>query len=789
MISNAVPIAAGFAAAPSGGMGLAGGVPEGDVPPFVPFERPPVEAGWVRGGGREIVRPLSGLPSGLAPVAMDGPLGVMDGAPPVVAPRAGIRDDALPAPALDWVGPAGGGERHGPPAKTERVRPERDAAPVDGGSPVMMAPLVIAPVVMAPVLPVVVAPRAGAPLVVSLGAVEPRAMPGERAVAARLADGADSGGAVPLGGERLAGVEDRVLGARALRAERLPRGTVGDDRVGSYEPRADRLDRAGADRVGPERVGVDTSGPGWPGAIAAATGNARGEDGHGIDDARAQARRTDVAATSADHPAAGDIAATGALSSVDFISSRGFRSGGGLTADTKAADLVSNPAVFTPRETAPRVTTEAGAVKAERGVTAGDAVPMGIGRATPERAGVDREAVARGLVADDAPVTRADVKDARRPGDKPAAVAGDAARLGSPGDAAVTAASSGPVVAAGDAIRRSLAEGVGVDRKALDLGGGERRTAPVSPGGAAVADGPVRPLMAEARAAGRAAAQARTRGPVAAREDAARADAAGRADKTAGRLGVPSDVPGGAREDLVAIALPSETSATHPFGLVVEDGRPVRREAAARVEVGQPSEIALVRLENVATMTIPTAREAVKAAGEPGVADVPPARQIAAAVIANIGDAKEVTVQLRPDSLGLVRIHIEQTPQGVARVAITVERPETLRLLRDDQEALTRALDRAGLAAEGRTVSLKIAETAQAFSVAPHRIEAATAVAPAAGPGAGSMETASGDPGRQNSTGHRTWLEDENRGRYPAVMSGQTTSRPRFRRSGLDITA
>ena len=678
-------------------------------------------------------------------------------------------------------------------------------------APVMIAPGVIAPGVMT-VLPVVVAPRAGAPSVVASGAVEARAMPGERAVAARLADGAYSGGAYSggagaSGGGRLAGVKDRVLGA-----ERLPRGTFGDERADPVEGV-----RSGVDRVGVNHFGADTSGPGRPGAIAAATGNARGDDVRGIGGTPAQARRTDVAATAGDHPAAGDIAATGALSSVDFISSRGFPSGGGPTADTKAADLVSNPPVFTPRETAPRVTTEAGAVKAERGVkagdaergvtagdaeravTAGDTVPMGIGRATPQRAGADREAVAQGLVADDAPVTRAVVKDARRPGDAPAAVAGDAARLGSPGDAAVTAAPLGPVAAVGDVMPRSLADGVAVDRKAVDLGGGERWTSPVSPGGAAVADGPVRPLMAEARAAVRAAAQARTRGPVAAREDAMRADAmredamragaARRADKTAGRLGVPSDVPGGAREDLVAIALPSETSATHPSGLAVEDGRPVRREAAARVEAGQPNEIAPVRLEDAATMTIPTAREAVKAAGEPGVADVPPARQIAAAVIANIGDAKEVTVQLRPDSLGLVRIHIEQTPQGVAHVAITVERPETLRLLRDDQEALTRALDRAGLAAEGRTVSLKIAETAQAFSVAPHRIEAATAVAPAAGPAAGSMDTASGDPGRQNSTGHRAWSEDEERGRYPAVLSGQTAARPRFRRSGLDITA
>ena len=266
-------------------------------------------------------------------------------------------------------------------------------------------------------------------------------------------------------------------------------------------------------------------------------------------------------------------------------------------------------------------------------------------------------------------------------------------------------------------------------------------------------------------------------------------DAARRADTTAGRLGVASDVPGAARDDLAAIALPSETNATHPSGLAVdENGRKLRREAAARVAAGQPNEISAVRLEGAAMTTIPAAREAVKAAGEPGVADVPPARQIAAAVIANIGDAKAVTVQLRPDSLGLVRIHIEQTPQGNAHVAITVERPETLRLLRDDQEALTRALDRAGLAAEGRTVSLNIAETARAFSAAPHRIEAA-AVAPPSGPAAGSMDTASGDPGRQNSTGHRTWKEDENRGRYPAVLSGQASARPRLRRSGLDITA
>jgi hypothetical protein len=78
--------------------------------------------------------------------------------------------------------------------------------------------------------------------------------------------------------------------------------------------------------------------------------------------------------------------------------------------------------------------------------------------------------------------------------------------------------------------------------------------------------------------------------------------------------------------------------------------------------------------------------------------------------------AQRLTVRLTPPDLGHVQIRIERPPEAAARVEITVEKPETLTLLLRDQPQLQRALDQAGVPAEGRSVTFHVATP----EVAPH---------------------------------------------------------------------
>jgi flagellar hook-length control protein FliK len=86
------------------------------------------------------------------------------------------------------------------------------------------------------------------------------------------------------------------------------------------------------------------------------------------------------------------------------------------------------------------------------------------------------------------------------------------------------------------------------------------------------------------------------------------------------------------------------------------------------------------------------------------------ALQVAPALVhiaAATGGASHVTVKLTPIELGEVRIHIERPSDGPVQVTVEATRPETLRLLRQDEPALHRVLDQAGLPSDGRTVVLQ----------------------------------------------------------------------------------
>jgi hypothetical protein len=70
---------------------------------------------------------------------------------------------------------------------------------------------------------------------------------------------------------------------------------------------------------------------------------------------------------------------------------------------------------------------------------------------------------------------------------------------------------------------------------------------------------------------------------------------------------------------------------------------------------------------------------------------------------------QQVTVRLHPQELGRLQIRIDQPKGGPARVMLTAEQPQTLDLLVRDQAQLQRALDLAGVPAEGRSLSFHLA--------------------------------------------------------------------------------
>ncbi len=157
---------------------------------------------------------------------------------------------------------------------------------------------------------------------------------------------------------------------------------------------------------------------------------------------------------------------------------------------------------------------------------------------------------------------------------------------------------------------------------------------------------------------------------------------------------------------------------------------------------------------------------------------------------------RRLTIRLEPVELGQLEIRIERTGDQAARVHLMVERPETLALLRRDQPALERALDQAGLAAEGREIILQLA---------PPEVRPVNAAATA------DPRTANGDP-NGNPTGTFTTGESpgdtrgdtrggdadrqagqRRRGRDPLPSGGiaepTDPRQPPWRRVGLDITA
>ncbi|WP_211844200.1 flagellar hook-length control protein FliK, partial [Neoroseomonas oryzicola] len=98
------------------------------------------------------------------------------------------------------------------------------------------------------------------------------------------------------------------------------------------------------------------------------------------------------------------------------------------------------------------------------------------------------------------------------------------------------------------------------------------------------------------------------------------------------------------------------------------------------------------------------------APARPAAPTTSPARQIAPVIVSVAigGGTARLAVTLEPAELGRVEISVERSGD-TSQVQILAERPETLALLQRDQRELDRALSQAGVATEGRSVSLGLA--------------------------------------------------------------------------------
>jgi len=166
-----------------------------------------------------------------------------------------------------------------------------------------------------------------------------------------------------------------------------------------------------------------------------------------------------------------------------------------------------------------------------------------------------------------------------------------------------------------------------------------------------------------------------------------------------------------------------------------------------------------------------------------------PAQQIAPALLAvtqNHDGIQRMTLRLNPAELGMVQVQIEHAATGPTHVVITAERTETLQMLQQDQPQLHRALDQAGVPAQGRTVVFHVAPVLQAAS------SHSSSGNPPFNSGQGSFAGTSGGGGsagyaareQTNSSGTR-------RTSTPSSEAGKQdeTTPAKWLRVGLDITA
>ncbi len=245
----------------------------------------------------------------------------------------------------------------------------------------------------------------------------------------------------------------------------------------------------------------------------------------------------------------------------------------------------------------------------------------------------------------------------------------------------------------------------------------------------------------------------------------------------------PADGPHQAAPQLDQAAIPAK-DATAP-GLVIPDTAhsatagamtaidPPKANRSADADLALPASGSLAA--PVATSLAPAAEAAPGKAVAPTPA-TPPAQQMAPALVqlAHSPAGSQITLRLDPVELGHVQVQIDRAKDGTATVQVTVERPETLRLLMADQPQLHRTLDNAGVSQDGRSLTLSLATPDSGSSSA------------GMGGGAAGQSMADsqsgGQSGRQGRTPYASGGDDD----QPATPKA---SQPSWLRAGVDITA
>ncbi len=153
---------------------------------------------------------------------------------------------------------------------------------------------------------------------------------------------------------------------------------------------------------------------------------------------------------------------------------------------------------------------------------------------------------------------------------------------------------------------------------------------------------------------------------------------------------------------------------------------------------------------------------------------------------------EQMTVRLHPAELGMVQVRIERAASGAAHIELTADDPKTLQALQQDQPALHRALDGAGIPAAGRTLTFHAVQPPPVSVAAP---SGSTGAASAGGQHPSSGRGANGNPDAGRFAGggrgsYSSWDTTRRSGGRPSSANATTASAtPRVYRAGLDITA
>ncbi len=259
----------------------------------------------------------------------------------------------------------------------------------------------------------------------------------------------------------------------------------------------------------------------------------------------------------------------------------------------------------------------------------------------------------------------------------------------------------------------------GLAPAASSAGHGRANRADGAGGAAARAGGTSAAAAADAAAGGDAVAPriadsvALPPGSAAHTADTAAAEEAGGADQPSAPVSagpVRNDSPTvAARDGATRVAASASTATLQPVAnLSVAAGAATggAPDAGAISATPAPAASAVVAPAASAAAAAPVA-----ASKATGAAPAPATAQVAQAITAirfSAATPGHISIQLQPAELGSVRVDIQRGQDG-ATISLSVEKPATLQALQMDAPHLHAALDRAGIATDGRQVTFHLA--------------------------------------------------------------------------------